>query len=620
MTSSGEFTKQQRIDLAMQAYQKNEAEHGQLSLTWLARTHGISRTTLKARIDGRQSRQELAESVQLLKPEQEEALATYIKQMEAWGWPPRVNQVKFLAQELYTANHPQQPNFKIGINWVSKFLGRRTELTSIFSQAMDKERMAMHKEERLAGWFILFEKTVKTYKIEHQDIYNMDEKGFAMGVQSKMRVICSKNQRPLRTSDGNREWVSLIECVNILGDILKMWVIFKGKYQQKSWMETLDDGHITTSENGWTNNEIGLSWLAKCFEPETQKRQKGEYRLLIIDGHQSHLTSKAIEFAGNHKIIILCLPSHSTDLLQPLDVGIFGPVAQAYQNELERLTRLGIGYYVDKVDFLKMYQKARITAMTPEVIRSAWAKSGLSPLNPERVLEKLPSRNRRPKTPPEMTLTSSNGASWTVPFTPSNSVQVDILIDRIVEQGDKDAQVSKKLAKACTSAIANYQMLKVTNKGLVEAAEHQRQKSTRTKGHYGEARVMNQAFLEERANQIASKAASKAKERNNRQDLSHMNQVTKAFMRLDPVLFAERKESPKKKKVSDNASSESSSSIQNIASNLIVSSTSMPAKRKRAIEPISSLNQTFLAALEHSQPPPKSSRSGRLIRPRNLDL
>ena len=91
-------------------------------------------------------------------------------------------------------------------------------------------------------------------------------------------------------------------------------------------------------------------------------------------------------------------------------------------------------------------------------------------------------------------------------------------------------------------------MLKVTNKGLVEAAEHQRQKSTRTKGHYGEARVMNQAVLEERANQIASKAASKAKERNNRQDLSHMNQVTKTFMRLDLVLFAEEKKVQRRRK------------------------------------------------------------------------
>ena len=74
---------------------------------------------------------------------------TYIKQMEVWGWPPRVSQVKFLASELYLQNHPQHSPHDIGVNWVQKFLDRHTELTSTFSESMNKERMIMHKEERL---------------------------------------------------------------------------------------------------------------------------------------------------------------------------------------------------------------------------------------------------------------------------------------------------------------------------------------------------------------------------------------------------------------------------------------------------------------------------------------
>ena len=404
MTSSIELPKEQRYELAIQAFhsfQKDQPDQVNLSVRKLSRQYGLPRSTLHDRIHGRQSKQTFAATRQLLKPEQEEALETYIMQLVAWGWPPRVNQVKCLAEELYSLNHPTGPPIKIGVNWVQKLLSRRTQLTSVLSTAADKkERMATHNTEKLARWFALYKKTVEDYKIESRDIYNMVEKGFAMGIQGKMKIICSKQHRSLMTADDSREWVSLTECVNVMGEVLKMWIIFKGKYQQKCWMEALEDGHITASENGWTNNglannEIGISWLERCFEPETRGRQQGDYRLLIVDGHQYHLTSKAIDFATKHNIIILCLPSHFTDLLQPLDVGVFGPLAQAYRNELEAMTRFGLGYAIDKTDFIMMYQKARSTVMTPQVIQYAWAKSGLWPLHPESVLGSLPSRNPR---------------------------------------------------------------------------------------------------------------------------------------------------------------------------------------------------------------------------------
>jgi hypothetical protein len=28
-------------------------------------------------------------------------------------------------------------------------------------------------------------------------------------------------------------------------------------------------GYICVSENGWTDNELGVEWLKECFEPES---------------------------------------------------------------------------------------------------------------------------------------------------------------------------------------------------------------------------------------------------------------------------------------------------------------------------------------------------------------
>ena len=45
--------------------------------------------------------------------------------------------------------------------------------------------------------------------------------------------------------------------------------------------------------------------------------------IVIQDGHASHMTIKLIELARANDIHILCLPAHTTYILQPLDVGVF---------------------------------------------------------------------------------------------------------------------------------------------------------------------------------------------------------------------------------------------------------------------------------------------------------
>jgi DDE superfamily endonuclease len=87
----------------------------------------------------------------------------------------------------------------------------------------------------------------------------------------RTKVIISKYEiAKYIVEPGNKEWVSLIECISLDGRLLLPWVIFKGKKQNLAWMEMLEKGHIALSENGWTDNELCLEWLKKCFELETR--------------------------------------------------------------------------------------------------------------------------------------------------------------------------------------------------------------------------------------------------------------------------------------------------------------------------------------------------------------
>ena len=71
--------------------------------------------------------------------------------------------------------------------------------------------------------------------------------------------------------------------------------------------------------------------MRDCFEPETKHCLCNDYRMLIVDGHASHVSTEFIQFVRENKIVCLCLPAHSIHLLQPLDIGVFGPLKQNYK-------------------------------------------------------------------------------------------------------------------------------------------------------------------------------------------------------------------------------------------------------------------------------------------------
>ena len=163
---------------------------------------------------------------------------------------------------------------------------------------------------------------------------------------------------------------------------------------QDTWLEdydcSSDEGYFTVSKKGWTNKELGLSWLTKLFESITRKKAGNARRLLIVDGHSSHVNMRFIEFCDVHGIILVILPPHSTHRLQPLYVGIFSPLSTAYSTEIDHLIQSSKGFSrVTKRGFWTMFRAAWKTALSFENIRSAFASAAIYPLGPEKVLSQL---------------------------------------------------------------------------------------------------------------------------------------------------------------------------------------------------------------------------------------
>jgi hypothetical protein len=146
---------------------------------------------------------------------------------------------------------------------------------------------------------------------------------------------------------------------------------------------------VTSSATGWSNNDIGLAWLEQVFDHYTKRRAR-QWRLLILDGHGSHLTIEFIEYCDHHKILLMVLPPHSTRTLQPLDVVMFKPLSQAYLNELTTHLHKAQGLMaVKKGDLFPLFWRAWISSFTETNILKSFETTGIWPMNPDTILRRF---------------------------------------------------------------------------------------------------------------------------------------------------------------------------------------------------------------------------------------
>lgn len=325
----------------------------------------------------------------------------------------------------------------------------------------------------------------------------MDEKGVLMGLLKNIGVICKKTSTPTNLiHSGDRELASIIECIFAIGHALPPLIIFKGKWQMKAWHDALPKGvngkaigQIATSESGWTNNAIGYEWITK-FDVQSKKHQQGKYRLLLVDGHEFHITIKVVQFCLEKKIVLTKMPPHLMHLLQPLDFGVFGPLAMYYRNSLQNLS---YSYFnVDKVDFIEIYFAARAKAMSEFNILHAWRDCGYFPFDPEIPCKSILAKKTRPQTPPDQQSQALH-SSIDIPY---HKHQINHFIWKAVLQGNLSRADVFKLAKAATVNKAKATVKDIQCNKLIESKAREARKSTRRKGNWGDAMVLDQAAID----------------------------------------------------------------------------------------------------------------------------
>jgi DDE superfamily endonuclease len=154
-------------------------------------------------------------------------------------------------------------------------MGRQESLSLKWNQRIERQRSLANNPRILMQHFQLFNAALSEYSINVSNIWNMDEKGFRIGIASRTKCVVRRGRRnPRITHDGNRELITVLEAISASGRVIPPMTIFKGAHHYVGWYklvaESITGAVHGYSPNGYVDNDLAVEWLQKHFEPHTR--------------------------------------------------------------------------------------------------------------------------------------------------------------------------------------------------------------------------------------------------------------------------------------------------------------------------------------------------------------
>ena len=267
------------------------------------------------------------------------------------------------------------------MNWFYSFIRRWPELRVIKPSSLSEQRAKGASEESLTHYFEELDKIMTKYHLKNkpEHIYNIDEKGINTEYRPQS-VVAERGYQPQTVMGGRTKTVTVIGAGNAIGCQIPPFFVFPGQRMMPDLMNGKSHGADgTVTQSGWSNADVFRLYLQSHFMKYVQGRDASEPIPILYDGHKSHFSLDVIEWAKTNNIILFVLPPHCSHILQPLDVGCFGPFQIKYNQECQAFSR-NLGRMVTRYDVCSLACKAYSAALTPSNLRSAFAKSGIFPV------------------------------------------------------------------------------------------------------------------------------------------------------------------------------------------------------------------------------------------------
>ena len=332
-----------------------------------------------------------------LSAEVEEIIEKSLISRAEYGYPCDKNELQELVKTYVEMKDIKTPfkNNRPGDDWYFDFLKRHPRLSIKKPEHLQKLRKDARKPDIIYEFYETLETTMTDKNLNSIEksnfVFNADESGFPSD-PSRIRAIGTKGKPLCRVSGGSgRENTTVLACVGADGSFLPPLIVFKGAAVQPRWTskDAFPGTLYATSNNGWMEEPQFFFWFTKGFIPYVEKiRQENnlpnQSALLIFDGHASHMSVRILEEAINKNIVLVKLPSHLTDKLQPLDKCVFGPIKTAWEKLLiaHGKKKMGTGSgRLTKGEFTELLGIVWANSMKAENIISGFRSTGTFPVD-----------------------------------------------------------------------------------------------------------------------------------------------------------------------------------------------------------------------------------------------
>ncbi|XP_044764429.1 uncharacterized protein LOC123320994 [Coccinella septempunctata] len=368
-----------------------------LSLRKAAEKNNVKHQTLaryvKKTQDTKGNKEELSyrphyDTRRVFSDEQENILKDFIIKCSQMCYGRSTKDVRQLAYELAVHNKIHIPkqwieNKTAGVDWLQGFMKRHPELSIRQPEACSLSRATSFNRNNVEQFFRNLEDVLKRYNgfAAGTRVYNLDETSTTT-VQKSSRILAKKGVKQInKVTSGERGLLVTTCCIiSSAGNALPPAMIFPRVNFKPHMLHGAPSGTLgLATPSGWMNSELFVSVIKHfIFHSGSSKLNP---TLLLFDNHESHLSIETLNLAKDNGVVILTLPPHCSNKLQPLDVSVFGPFKTYYNSALDSWMMTNPGIPVTIFQIAECVGYAFDKSMTPNNIKAGFEKCGIVPFD-----------------------------------------------------------------------------------------------------------------------------------------------------------------------------------------------------------------------------------------------
>ena len=288
-----------------------------LSIRAAASLYNIPKSTLYDHHAGKSTASNPGPSP-VLTDEDEKALVDWIIEMARIGYGRTRQQVFKTVKKILDRTGRPNPfvDNRPGKAWWYAFLKRHPQLAIRTPEPLQLSRLTACSEDALHKWYVDFDQFLKLNGIKMDpDVYQV--------------------------TGNSKDQITTLCAINAAGNFIPPMHILPGhRFKYNPLEGGVPGAYLGRSDNGWMKTEVFYGWIANHFVDHIPPKRPV---VLLVDGHSTHIDIEISEFCNAKSISLYSLPSHSSHITQPLDVGFYRPLKTAWKKAVAKYTSDNVG-------------------------------------------------------------------------------------------------------------------------------------------------------------------------------------------------------------------------------------------------------------------------------------